>query len=91
MDTAHAVALACDHQSTVAQVLMWAGGTMPVMSLVGWLTARWNKLPPGLQTIIQLSAGNFAHAVMGEPHPVAFSPDKAVAPVDVPAAPAPGA
>ena len=89
MDTASAVALACDHQSTIVHVLAWAGGTMPVASILAWATARWNKVPPGLQTIIQLVAGNFAHAVMGEPQPPQPVPVPVPVPVPGPAEPAP--
>lgn len=105
MNTATALSLVCQHQSELSTFLESAGVVMPVASLVTWATARWRRIPPGLQTILQLLAGNLAHAILGEPlAPVlsstlpAATPDPAppagadpapVMPPAVPVAPAP--
>ncbi len=67
MDPSNVVAQACAHQDTLVHILAWAGGVMPVASALAWLTARWNSLPVWAQSLLQVFAGNFIHAVAGEP------------------------
>jgi hypothetical protein len=67
MDPTNTVALVCAHQDTIVNALAWMGGVMPVASALAWATARWNKMPAGLQTMLQVAAGNLLHAALGEP------------------------
>lgn len=67
MDPASVVATACQHQDTLTHILAWAGGTMPAVSVIAWLTARFKTLPPWAQSLLQLVAGNILHAALGEP------------------------
>jgi hypothetical protein len=82
MDPTQLVGTACSHQGQLVTFLAWAGGVMPVASIVTWFTARWNKLPPGMQTILHLIAGDLLHAIMGEP--TAMTPVAGVSIVSVP-------
>ena len=69
MNTTTAVALACAHQSDITQWLAVAGATMPVASVLAWVTARWKAMPLGAQALLQFLAGNVMHSLLGEPTP----------------------
>lgn len=57
----------CANKDLITKILAWVGGIAPVASLIAWLTARYNTLPPWLQALLQVLAANFAHAIAGEP------------------------
>lgn len=74
MDPTTIIAAACAHQAMLMQLLAYAGGIMPVASVIAWFSARWQHTPPGTQAILQLFAGNLMHAFVGEPLAPAAAP-----------------
>ena len=67
MDPTQVVAVACDHQTLVVEVLSGALGIPALASAAAWANARWQKLPPIAQRVLQVLALNFLHAALGEP------------------------
>jgi hypothetical protein len=65
MDAQQLVNAACDHKDYAVPVVALL---IPVgASAAAWLNARYKKLPPSVQRILQGLALNFLHASLGEP------------------------
>lgn len=69
MDPSVGVTWICQHQDLVTAALVWLFGVIPVASILTWFTAFYNKLPPFMQTILHLAAGNILHAFADPPPP----------------------
>ena len=69
MDPTDAVKAVCENQAAIVHYLAWAAGVMPVASALAWVTARWKGMPPALQRLLQVLAGDLVSAVLKEPIP----------------------
>lgn len=67
MNPTQTISTLCQHQNEIVHILAWVGGISPIVSMVSWFTAKWGKLPPGTQAILQLASANVLHALLGEP------------------------
>jgi hypothetical protein len=69
MNPSDSVTWVCQHQDLVTNALLWLFAVVPVASAVTWFQSTFDKLPPWLQAIIQVLAGNFLHAIKNPPVP----------------------
>jgi hypothetical protein len=55
----------CQNQGIVLGAL----AMIPIASALTWFTGLYNALPPWLQSVLHILAGNFLHAVADPPAP----------------------